>query len=824
MLFYMGGYMPVGDYSSDGMWVASAETNISQTENGIFKNQTNIDYKCGENAYWKFENDTLTIYGNGPMKDYNGIFDVPWHNLEKEIQKIIIEKNITHIGNYAFNRYINLQSITISDSVSSIGNYAFNGCTNLTSITIPDSVKGIGIYAFSGCNITSLTIPDSLTSIGNYTFSGCTNLTSIIISDSVGTIADYAFTGCTNLTSITIPDSVTSIGYGVFQNCNNIEVIKGYKNSVAEKYAKNNSIKFEYLEEKVTSTTTSTTEPTTTSSTAMTIKSEIIPSSTNTTSTTTIQITTTFTNTTEGEVFDTKPFLTGSCDNITWELYKNSQGSVNLVKFSGTGVMPKNIWYSDGSLAGANIEHIIVDEGITEINGSCATPLLKTIKLPSTLVGSINFSGCKYLTEIDIPYGVTKIESFASCESLEKLIIPDTVEFIGGKKENEGGAYESFSGCSKLKIIKLPNNKKFTRITEHSFWRCTSLESIEIPDSVVNIDDGAFYQCSQLKKIVLSKNLVKIGEAAFSECVSLQDIQLPSSLKYCGYAFNDCSSLTGLTFPSSCTTIPTSFSGCNSIEYVNVESDNSDCYSVNGVLYQRNGELIGDSLLYYPSNNKNESFVIPQNVKRVTSLGENNYIKTVVYPKSNNILADIGTELEGCSNLEAIYIPSNCSSISLQTGYVPSLLYIYGESGSYAEKWAAENGLIFIDGYPPLNETSISDTTTSTVVETITTETSTTTATITTTPTENAVYTLGDVNGDGIVDGRDATDVLTEYAKTSIGQESKYNEEQKKAADTNNDDVIDGRDATLILTFYAYISTGHSMSMAEYIAASANTK
>ena len=32
-----------------------------------------------------------------------------------------------------------------------------------------------------------------------------------------------------------------------------------------------------------------------------------------------------------------------------------------------------------------------------------------------------------------------------------------------------------------------------------------------------------------------------------------------------------------------------------------------------------NGELIGDSLLYYPSNNKNESFVIPQNVKRVTT-------------------------------------------------------------------------------------------------------------------------------------------------------------------------------------------------------------
>ena len=78
-------------------------------------------------------------------------------------------------------------------------------------------------------------------------------------------------------------------------------------------------------------------------------------------------------------------------------------------------------------------------------------------------------------------------------------------------------------------------------------------------------------------------------------------------------------------------------------------------------------------------------------------------------------------------------------------------------------------------------------------------------------------YKLGDVNVDNIIDGRDATDVLTEYAKTSTGQESKYTEEQKKAADVNKDGILDGRDATAILTYYAKTSTGYSGTLEEYM-------
>ena len=77
---------------------------------------------------------------------------------------------------------------------------------------------------------------------------------------------------------------------------------------------------------------------------------------------------------------------------------------------------------------------------------------------------------------------------------------------------------------------------------------------------------------------------------------------------------------------------------------------------------------------------------------------------------------------------------------------------------------------------------------------------------------------LGDVTDDGIIDGRDATAVLTEYAMTSTGKKSQFNEDQIKAADVNKDNIIDGRDATNILTYYAYTSTGHNISLEEFIA------
>ena len=183
-------------------------------------------YWIEDNLTWKlYEDGTLNISGTGAMKDYNADDNPsPAYNNSK-VKKIVIEKGVTSVGDYAFRSCNNLTSIMISNSVTSIGNSAFFYCTSLTSVTIPDNVTSIGNYAFAYTGLKSITIPDSVTNIGNYAFAGCKDLTSITIPDSVTSIGNYAFYNCSSLTSITIPDSVTSIGNSAFVGCKNLTSI-----------------------------------------------------------------------------------------------------------------------------------------------------------------------------------------------------------------------------------------------------------------------------------------------------------------------------------------------------------------------------------------------------------------------------------------------------------------------------------------------------------------------------------------------------------------------------------------------------------------------
>lgn len=89
-------------------------------------------------------------------------------------------------------------------------------------------------------------------------------------------------------------------------------------------------------------------------------------------------------------------------------------------------------------------------------------------------------------------------------------------------------------------------------------------------------------------------------------------------------------------------------------------------------------------------------------------------------------------------------------------------------------------------------------------------------------PTEPAVITgpsSGDVNGDGIIDAVDASEVLACYARTSTGQESGFSEKQKEAADVDGNGIIDSVDASDILAYYAYASTasGSVLSMEKFM-------
>ena len=78
-------------------------------------------------------------------------------------------------------------------------------------------------------------------------FGECISLSSVIIPMGVRKIEREAFGGCLRLQEITIGSNVDTIEDAVFSGCNQLQLIKGYKGSYAETYAKNNDIAFESI-------------------------------------------------------------------------------------------------------------------------------------------------------------------------------------------------------------------------------------------------------------------------------------------------------------------------------------------------------------------------------------------------------------------------------------------------------------------------------------------------------------------------------------------------------------------------------------------------
>ena len=114
-----------------------------------------------------------------------------------------------------------------------------------------------------------------------------------------------------------------------------------------------------------------------------------------------------------------------------------------------------------------------------------------------------------------------------------------------------------------------------------TFYYCTSLTSITLPEGITSIEGNAFYGCTSLTSINLPEELTSIGNNAFIGCESLTSITLPDSLTSIGEsAFYFCTSLSLVT---SLPTVPPSlgsgvFNGTHANLAIKVPSQSVNAY------------------------------------------------------------------------------------------------------------------------------------------------------------------------------------------------------------------------------------------------------
>ena len=281
---------------------------------------------------------------------------------------------------------------------------------------------------------------------------------------------------------------------------------------------------------------------------------------------------------------------------------------------------------------------------------------LQSIIIPNsvTSIGDNAFSGCESLQSIIIPDSVTSIGNLAfyDCESLNSVTIPDSVTLI---KENP------FIGCPKVKL-QLSNNCNFRIINDLLISASGMLvsclnnsESVTIPDSVTSIGNSAFFYCESLQSIIIPDSVTSIGNEAFSSCKSLQSIIIPNSVTSIGDgAFSGCESLRSVTIPDSVTIFKGNpFIGCPKVKLQ--LSNNCNFRIINELLISASGMLV--SCL-----NNSESVTIPNSV---TSIGNDAFyrcesLQSVTIPDS---VTSINDAFSWCSSLQSIIIPDSVTSI-----------------------------------------------------------------------------------------------------------------------------------------------------------------
>ena len=176
----------------------------------------------------------------------------------------------------------------------------------------------------------------------------------------------------------------------------------------------------------------------------------------------------------------------------------------------------------------------------------------------------------------------------------------------------------------------------------------TNFEHIALPDGVKTIEISAFYESKKLKSVDLPVNLKTINEFAFFDCAALQTVNIPASVTSIGIG--------AFKFAEE--------------EAINVDKDNANYASAEGVLFDKNVT----KLLQYPIGNKRSDYTLPSTV---TTIGENSFLysmhlKNIDLSKAKN-LTTIEESAFYVNVLRSITIPASVKDIG-------RTVFIYSDS------------------------------------------------------------------------------------------------------------------------------------------------
>ena len=117
-----------------------------------------------------------------------------------------------------------------------------------------------------------------------------------------------------------------------------------------------------------------------------------------------------------------------------------------------------------------------------------------------------------------LPVKVIGREAFLNNTRIANVVIPEGVDSIEGR---------AFDGASNLRSISIPNSVTF--IGQGAF-RGTGFTSFTWPAQVTTINQNMFFGARNLRTVTLPSTITRIYTDAFANCTSLTTVNIPDSL------------------------------------------------------------------------------------------------------------------------------------------------------------------------------------------------------------------------------------------------------------------------------------------------------
>lgn len=534
------------------------------------------------------------------------------------------------------------------------------------NVVIPDTINGrqvtvIGSYAFGNCrDITDITIPDSVTSIGERAFVSCENLTGVTLGRNVETIGRYSFDYCKNLTNITADENNAfySSDNGVLFDKNKAKIIF-FPNGKKGKYSVPDSVTgigewAFYRCENLTDITIS--------------------------------------------------------DNVT-SIGENAFDSCRRLTSVNMGCNVENI----GDYAFLNCT------GLTEI----------ILSDNVTAIGDYAFLNCTSLKSAVIPYSVANIGEYSfSYENVKEYDIQyDNLKvIIYGSKDSYAETYAQKTGRQFIEREKpLENNSELTE--EIMFGESATVNAkarggkggytYAVYYKEKSAEKWTVVQSYKANRIITIKPK-KAGE--YDICVKVQDRTGEIVKKYFTlivtadfweygpyrYQLNEDDTVRIIKCADNAETIvipdridgkqvividSCAFAGCTELTSISVDENNIAYSADYGVLFDKSGTEMKN----YPTGKEGSHLVGDE----VTAIGENAFrncigLTSITIPESVTLIGE--NAFYGCTGLTSITIPESVTAIGENVFFgCTNLKMIYGLKDSYAETYAKDNNIPFLE-------------------------------------------------------------------------------------------------------------------------------